>query len=62
MTIHKCDSCGKEISVWINVKTSIGATRNETNVYPLFPLVIEREYCPDCAKMIFNVESNAVFI
>ena len=60
MTIHKCDICGKEMGVWIDVKTSINSTRNETNVANLLPLVVAREYCPDCTKKLFKIQPDAV--
>lgn len=40
MIIRKCDSCGKEINVFIKVQTAIGATEgyeyvNVNNMLPL---------------------------
>ena len=55
MVIHKCDSCGKEMGVWIKVNTTIDATRNETNVGYLAPFITSREYCVECAKEIFKI-------
>ena len=62
MTVHKCDSCGKEMGVWINANMSIGATRNETNVGYLAPFVTSREYCIECAKEIFKISPNCLMI
>lgn len=62
MTIHKCDSCGNEMGVWINVNTTIGATRNETNVSYLTPFITSREYCVECAKEKFNISPAAILM
>lgn len=62
MVIHKCDSCGKEMGVWITVHTSIGATRNETNVGYLTPFITTREYCVECAKEIFKISPNCILV
>ena len=52
MIIRKCDSCGKEINVFIKVQTTIGATEGYeyVNVNNMLPLKRNFELCEDCAK------------
>lgn len=52
MIIRKCDSCGKEINVFIKVQTTIGATEGHeyVNVNNMLPLKRNFELCKDCAE------------
>ena len=52
MTVHKCDICGKEIGVWISLKSTIGATYNETNVANLLDFVNDYDLCIGCAEKL----------
>lgn len=56
MIIRKCDSCGKEINVFIKVQTTIdGAEGYEyVNVYNMLPLKRDFELCKDCAEEMLN--------
>ena len=56
MIIRKCDSCGKEINVFIKVQTTIGATEGYeyVNVNSLLPLKRNFELCKDCAEEMLN--------
>lgn len=52
MIIRKCDSCGKEINVFIKVQTTIGATESYeyVNVSNILHLKRNFELCKDCAE------------
>ena len=52
MIIRKCDSCGKEINVFIKVQTTIGVTEGYEyiNVYSMLPLKRNFELCKDCTE------------
>ena len=52
MIIHKCDSCGKEINVFIAVKTTIGGKEGYEyiNVGNMLHLKRNFELCKDCAE------------
>lgn len=52
MIIRKCDSCGKEINVFIKVQTMIGATEGYEyiNVVNMMHLKRNFELCKDCAE------------
>ena len=62
MTVHKCDSCGKEMGVWITANMTIGATRHETNVSYLTPFITSREYCVECAKEKFKISPACTLV
>ena len=48
MTIHKCDNCGKTMSVWLSVTTRVDSVDPMTNVANLVKCIGTREYCPAC--------------
>ena len=56
MIIRKCDSCGKEINVFIKVQTAIGATEGYeyVNVNDLLPLKRNFDLCKNCAEEMLN--------
>ena len=48
MVIHKCDICGKEMSVWFKVVLTVEASRPEINVADIINLQGTTEICKDC--------------
>lgn len=56
MIIRKCDSCGKEINVFITVQTTISGNEGYeyVNVSGLIPLKRNFELCKDCAEKMLN--------
>ena len=56
MTVHKCDRCGKDMSRWLLVSVRFGgAAYDWVNVGDLEPLIKDREYCPECTKLLVSV-------
>ena len=58
MTIHKCDMCGKEMSVWFKVLIRIDANDDLINVGQYLHLCGEKEICTECAKKAANLCLN----
>lgn len=56
MIIRKCDSCGKEINVFIAVQTAINVTGpyEYANVSNMLHLKRNFELCKDCAEEMFE--------
>ena len=53
MTVHKCDICGEEVGVWIDIATYIGSKYDTTNVANLTDFVGRRfEVCTNCAEKL----------
>lgn len=52
MIIRKCDRCGKEVNVFIEVQTAIGAAEGYeyVNVSNMLHLKRNFELCKDCAE------------
>ena len=48
MTVHKCDICGKEMGVWLDIKMTIGGSYPETNVADFLNLQGHTELCKEC--------------
>jgi len=56
MIIHRCDRCGEEIKVWVEVETMICTAPGYEyiNVSDMLPLKINNELCKNCAKEVIN--------
>ena len=48
MIIHKCDCCGKEMTVWVDITNKIEATDDRINVANLLQYQGHLEVCPEC--------------
>ena len=55
MLIRKCDICGKELSIWLDVKVTPGACDPRANVYDLFAFAGDKQICEKCATRLKTV-------
>ena len=59
MLVHKCDSCGKEIVLWMNIKTVVGSYDKLINIADLLNYQGEVELCKECFyKLVGKIEEN----
>lgn len=54
MVIHKCDICGKELGVWLNVNIEPNAALVFSNVGHLIEYSGEYEICEDCFENLLK--------
>lgn len=56
MIIHRCDSCGKEMSAWISITTKPDTVNSFTNISDLLGCQLTMELCEDCyIKMLEGI-------
>ena len=54
MTIHRCDLCGKEVSVWFSITAKIDSTNQAINVYDLLKYQGSYDICSKCFKNLID--------
>lgn len=54
MIIRKCDCCGQEINVFVQVQTTIHATNDYVNVSDMLHLQKKLDLCKSCAEKVFE--------
>ena len=54
MLIRKCDCCGQEINVYVQVQTTICVTNDYTNVSDMLHLQKKLDLCKSCAEKVFE--------
>lgn len=62
MTTHKCDMCGKEITVFLRTRTDIQADNPLANVGNLLRYPSCHDFCPECydkiVEMVYEESKN----
>ena len=62
MIVHKCDSCGKEMTRWFSFVIRIGAINEYANISDMIGLTMDKEFCKECVTAIaatINKEDKA---
>ena len=53
MIIHKCDTCQKEMTVWMEMRVVINAADDKVNVAQMIPYTGLYEICESCMRRMF---------